>query len=555
LDLDSILVWIVGLNSTFGIVLQWRRFGFRYPGWLGVHALVLVTLATGWLAGSGTPGALAAAVWITRVVVPLVLARWLPSLLVARRYRAAERVSKILATLHPMDGWREYPECIRILAGVQQGDLAGARARIGGVRDRDSQLARFATLHLLRAEGRFDEIVAWIESLGDPSRIPLSAELALQYERALGEVGRVEDMLRFHRDLEARLGGATLGPASQLHVAALTGRVALTERLFEGPLRAHPEEVRRFWRAVALQAAGEEASSRQLLEKLAGSGPPDVRAAARRRLENPPPPVLPSELSPPARSLLRELEHDIETDLRYRTLGTGKARRRVVTFSLIGANVVAFLLEIPGGTEDLDNLVRLGALVAPPELLGSSAAWRVVTAGFLHFGLAHVALNCLGILVLGSYVERVWGRWRLLVCYFVAMVGANALGLRVIEAEPTAPVVMLGASGGVMGVLGAGLAFAVLAWRRLRAAVLQRQIVMFLVVLALQAGFDATTPEVSQTLHLLGLGLGFVTAMGLGFFDRRPGSDASAGMESPASSAGTTGTTGTAGADRAVPRP
>jgi rhomboid protease GluP len=124
-------------------------------------------------------------------------------------------------------------------------------------------------------------------------------------------------------------------------------------------------------------------------------------------------------------------------------------------------------------------------------------------------------MNLLGLWVIGGYVERTWGRWRFLAGYFGSMIGSAIATLVILGASGQRPMVFVGASGGVLGVLGVGLASVLVGWRRLRAAVLRRQLAVFCLIIALQVLFDHFTPMVSSTAHLSGLAIGF--AIGLPF--------------------------------------
>ncbi len=519
LDPNTILLLVVGLNSAAGLLVHALRLRFRFVGWAVAHGLVLAISGLLYLAAPGIAGFVAAAVWFPVVLLPLLLSRWLGRLLVTRRYDLAELVCRIMAILHPADGLRSYPECIRVLGQIHSGDLEGARRRLEAQTDRSGTLARFATIHLLRAEGKWEELATWIESQGDPVGSSPDIEAALHYERALGECGRVEEMLSFHDRLSERLRGGSAGAVAQLQLAALSGRLALTRELLEGPFRRYPEPIREYWTAVAQQVAGESDAARATFERLAKNGSPDLVAGSRRRLDQPLPTVRLDDLSPKASSALEKFEAGVRQELRYQSVGIRAGDRPVVAPAIVLGNVGFFLAEIPGGTENLVNLIELGALVAPP-LPGEW--WRLVTAGFLHYGVWHLVLNLLGILILGLYVERVWGRMRLAFCYASAMVGANLFALAVVDAHPEAQIVMVGASGGVMGLLGASLAFAAAAWFRDRVAVLKRQIGAFLTVLVAQSVFDYFLPQVSSTLHLAGFAIGFLTALVLTAFVESP---------------------------------
>lgn len=514
MDLNHVLVWIVALNTVVALTVQWRRFGTRYVGWLVAHGLVLIVLAASWLVAEERAGMISLAVWLPLVGLPMLLGRWLGSLLIRRQYDAARRVARMLAVLHPADGWRSYPSCIDILGLIQSGNLAAAEERLAGLSDPDSNLARFATVHLLRAEGRWEEVRQWIERQGDPSSSAISVELALQYERALGETGCVEAMVLFHRQIRQRMRGSMSIPVSDLQVAAFTGRREIVAQLLAGSFRSHPAEVHDYWRAIASAAAGDRPAAEMVFHRLAVSGSVEMQAACRRRLENPLPAVEPDRFPSEARAALAEFEESLRHELRYRTVGVGIGRRPLVVPALVVANLAAFALELRGGTEDLEHLVSLGALVVVGD--GTPVEWwRVFTAGFLHFGAVHLAMNLLGICILGSYMERVWGRWRLLVCYLAAMCGGNVVAQLFIQPDPGDAIVMLGASGGVMGIIGSSLGFSLMAWLRNRVAVLGRQISMFLFILAIQMVFDVFTPVVSSTIHMSGFALGFATAVAI----------------------------------------
>ena len=120
-----------------------------------------------------------------------------------------------------------------------------------------------------------------------------------------------------------------------------------------------------------------------------------------------------------------------------------------VTRLILIANVAVFVLQLSLG----DRLVIPFALwpIGP-----YFAVWQLVTYGFLHANLTHVAFNMFAVYMFGAPMERVWGGRRFAVYYLVCVVGAAITQLIVealmIDAGPT-----IGASGGVFGIL---LAFA-----------------------------------------------------------------------------------------------
>jgi membrane associated rhomboid family serine protease len=120
-----------------------------------------------------------------------------------------------------------------------------------------------------------------------------------------------------------------------------------------------------------------------------------------------------------------------------------------ITKALIFANVVAFLLEMVGGSGLVERfaLWPLGPLFLP---------WQPLTYAFLHGGFAHLFFNMLGLYMFGADLERVWGPRRYLVYYGVSVLSAAIMQLA-FAALSGSNVPAIGASGGVFGLL---LAFA-----------------------------------------------------------------------------------------------
>jgi len=137
-----------------------------------------------------------------------------------------------------------------------------------------------------------------------------------------------------------------------------------------------------------------------------------------------------------------------------------RARRRVgalqqdapiVTWTLIGLNVVIYLITVAQGT-GINS--PGGKLLLDWVLFGPAVAngdwWRLITAAFLHGGVLHLGLNMLALVWLGAPVERYMGHLRYLGLYIVSGLAGSAGALIVTPTELT-----LGASGAVFGIMGA----------------------------------------------------------------------------------------------------
>ena len=110
------------------------------------------------------------------------------------------------------------------------------------------------------------------------------------------------------------------------------------------------------------------------------------------------------------------------------------------------------LMNIDGRT-----LVIFGAKYGP--LIAAGQLWRLVTAGFLHGGLVHIAFNSFSLLDVGSHVEELYGLSRLAVIYLISTITGFGFSYW------WSPTVSIGASAGIFGLLGAMLAWGI-KWER-----------------------------------------------------------------------------------------
>ncbi len=124
-----------------------------------------------------------------------------------------------------------------------------------------------------------------------------------------------------------------------------------------------------------------------------------------------------------------------------------------VTRALIGINIAVFVWTGTGGASALGGggaSLRQVDLAIAKYFLVQGEWWRVITAGFLHFGILHVAMNMLLLFQLGNLLEPVVGRGRFALLYFASLVGGSCGALLLSPNALTG-----GASGAVFGLMGA----------------------------------------------------------------------------------------------------
>jgi membrane associated rhomboid family serine protease len=208
--------------------------------------------------------------------------------------------------------------------------------------------------------------------------------------------------------------------------------------------------------------------------------------------------------------LLRTLESRQAAGLVYATPiqsdGALRDRRRRLqnapaVIALIFLNVAAFLIELYFGEwADPEVLHRLGAL--EPYLVVQGEYWRLLTALFLHYDAVHLLFNLFALYVLGPPLERSIGAARFCACYLLSGLGSSAGVVILWRIGVINSIQLVGASGCVMGIVGAWAGFLL---RHRHAPLAKRRLGNILMIVAIQTAFDLSTPQVSMSAHLCGL--------------------------------------------------
>ena len=124
-----------------------------------------------------------------------------------------------------------------------------------------------------------------------------------------------------------------------------------------------------------------------------------------------------------------------------------------LTYVLIAINVIAWLGMLASGAPISGvggTVYQHGALYGP--LVADGEWWRIITGGFLHAGILHIAFNMYFLYFLGTILEPMIGRLRFALIYVIALVGGSFGALLLSPNTPT-----VGASGAVFGLMGAAI--------------------------------------------------------------------------------------------------
>jgi|688.fasta_scaffold02220_6 rhomboid protease GluP len=508
----DIVFWMLAAMSTLWAVMQVRQ-GIVQRGWLVVFATIMAVALVGKLLGQPVVIGVAGALWLVFVCLPSILSHASTRQVIRERYGPAKRLADLAAMLHPADGWPGASRFIDAVALTARGDEDGAVAVLEPLCRLGNMVGQRANLLRCRLTHNWAEILAW--SAANPGMVDRDAELLAAVLRALGETGDTAGMVDLYRRHRKRIGAmplAILRDSIQLNLFALAGHPEGAERILGGSLAAAPPLYRDYWLATAHLRAGGIETARADFERLL-VGADDVWAKAiRRRIAASHEPIPPLDES--RQALVAEEATSLEAEIRFGKKGPPSASASPVTWSLVALNGLAFALQLAfDGSTDLKVLHDLGALCA--DCVGRGEWWRLLTATFLHLGPLHLIMNLGALATLGPQAEAGLGRGRTLVVYFLAGVGSMA----VVAAQSWITgerLIAVGASGAVMGLIGATAAMMLRGWFNEGAVAARNRCLAMAGVVLAQMVIDTLVPQLSFTAHLSGAVIGFVATLLLG---------------------------------------
>jgi len=511
MDLNRIALWLAAVPA---LSLLWysARSPRRSFDWLLVSVLALVTCALGWFAFPQTVGYVAMALVLVTFVLPARLSNAAVRAADRLLYERAFQLARPAALLHPTENWRVTARLYQAFALAQKGHLGEAEALLQLLSRGSNELAGVAAGQRLALMNRWRELKSFAEREGLLA-LQTRPTLLMLYLRALGELRHADELARFMRAQERPLAHSGAQGQALVYLFAFTGQPALTERALASTSLGTSGGTRDYWLAVAHAIAGNHEAARHLLSPLRKSADAIVRGRADRlyvELGHAPSEEL---LSPETRQIVDHFERVLAERQRFAPedlRGTGRAP---LTLMLGVTYVIVYLVGSWGEfLETRDEFGERWAFVAKDIFAGEW--WRAFSYLFVHQNWLHLLMNCLGLAVLGPFVERTFGRPRFALLYFVAGCTGSALYLALAVLSPKGEnITLVGASGCIMGLLGAHAAVMLRVWLKHRVALARQMFLRLLLMIALQVVFDYTTPGIAALAHGAGLVAGFLCAL------------------------------------------
>lgn len=125
----------------------------------------------------------------------------------------------------------------------------------------------------------------------------------------------------------------------------------------------------------------------------------------------------------------------------------------VMTYALIALNVIVFVAETGAGAPlggGGGGVIFNDGYLFGPAIAHQHEYWRLLTSGFLHDGLLHIAFNMFFLYIMGPMLEPAIGSVNFVIVYFVSLLAGSFGALLFQPGSET-----VGASGACFGVLGA----------------------------------------------------------------------------------------------------
>lgn len=311
---------------------------------------------------------------------------------------------------------------------------------------------------------------------------------------ALLELGRVEQARHEAQALRTRFEAGAQGPLGHRAVVLSEARLKAHEGDFEGARKLLEQPLVGVRPATLYRLLGqgaERAGRPDVAAKAYGAAHTSAKGRQRGRVEEDL-----ARLGVPAPPRVRQL-----------------TRQPLATYLLAGSLAVAYLVQVL--FDDRYGLVRaMGQLFEPsgvvagflqglPALPAHDAWWRYLSYAFLHGNLVHIGFNLWVLFDIGRLYERRRG-WGDLLASFVVGTAAGAYLTTIFQAGQD--LILVGASGGILGVAGALLAEALFS-RAAADRLLLRSLLQWMALLLI---FSIAMPQVSLWGHAGGVLGGFV---------------------------------------------
>lgn len=175
----------------------------------------------------------------------------------------------------------------------------------------------------------------------------------------------------------------------------------------------------------------------------------------------------------------------------------------LITCVLIGANTIIFLITALLSRDIFDiNTSILVEYGAKTSQIGQGQIWRLITCAFLHSGLIHIACNMYSLYIIGPQIKQIYGTLKYLGIYVLSCIASSLLSYVM---SPDS--ISVGASGGIFGLMGALLAFAIIERNKIQ----KRYMSSLIQIIIINLFIGLSIKNIDNFAHIGGLIGGIIT--------------------------------------------
>ncbi len=496
-----------------------------------IHALQLVRLplSKSWqalaIAGFGVSATLvcwwlwparawlvAAALVAMLLVLPALSTRAASRALRWGHIRRARVYAALAQALRPIEAQRRFRRAVEVSWQLARGDAVDVEAALASI-EADEVERRAHRLAFLSWTNDFEAMARELDS--EPvRRFAMRAGMAAIVTTVVGETGSEAELSAHYRRLQALPSMARRnldGSWALVAMAAYLGAPELVEEQIDDLRFDLPPDRIAFVRATAYQRAGDPARAQAIVDEALAA--PGLSHSAQRRLA-----YRRERVLPPAPDGLprRDMRDDVSQKLRARrvlgALGLGVRRPSPLTWSIAAALCAVYAWQ---WGQPQAGVFRSWGLLSPWS--EAPDPWRLWSYAFLHLDAGHLAVNLVGLLLFGRFVERHQGARRMLLIYLVGALAGGVAYLWFARGFGVA----IGASGAVLALFGAtGVRIAADPVLR-HSPQGRRELALLGGVALLQLAVDALWAQSSGSAHGGGMLAGALIGGGLWVWDAR----------------------------------
>jgi rhomboid protease GluP len=342
MSFNGLLIQVV-LFSCLALLFRLRQIA---PGYAIAATLNLLVLGVLFWLTPATSGWLSGAVWAMTLLFPLLISAQVRQRMMREDYIVTDRLVRRYRWLRWTGGYLQMPSLVKALALAQQNKPVQALEILSKERFSPGYLGQNATVVYYRISAQWPEFLAWAQlSFDEAALLTTPSGLGLTYVRALGEMGKTEEMIRVFDQLQVTFSSDRYARnLLRMIVLAFCGRRALLEQLFD-PNRSDSavpmsQAGKDYWLAIA-DLVNRQPQAKTALKRQHASADGLFQAAIHYRLKH----TLPKlQLSEQSGQVLAQIEAEIQAEARAgaRPFARQRGRSRL-TWALMGLNGAVFL--------------------------------------------------------------------------------------------------------------------------------------------------------------------------------------------------------------------